>query len=103
MSDAPERIYYAGGHAWENPSLKRDKTEYIRADVARADIQAAVQRAIEACAARAGANVFPVYGQIEAMSAEERARLNECARIQNALRALLAPAALERIIDGGKG
>ena len=42
MSDTPERIYYAGGHAWENPTLKRDKTEYTRTDLIPAMIAKAV-------------------------------------------------------------
>jgi hypothetical protein len=33
MNDAPKRIYYAGGYAWENPTRKQDKTEYIRKDL----------------------------------------------------------------------
>ena len=33
MSDAPETIWAAGGHYWHNPTFKRDKTEYRRADL----------------------------------------------------------------------
>jgi len=33
MSDAPETIWATGGHYWPNPTWKRDKTEYRRADL----------------------------------------------------------------------
>ena len=30
---APDKIWAAGGHYWENPTFKRDKTEYTRSDL----------------------------------------------------------------------
>lgn len=36
---APERIWVTGGHYWENPTFKRDKFEYIRADLAITETQ----------------------------------------------------------------
>ena len=33
MSDMPETIWATGGHYWPDPTHKRDKTEYRRADL----------------------------------------------------------------------
>ena len=30
---APDRIWATGGHYWHDPTFKRDKTKYIRADL----------------------------------------------------------------------
>jgi hypothetical protein len=102
MSDAPERIYYAGGHAWENPSLKRDKTKYIRADLHRAEVEAAVKRAIEACAEKA--QKYCHFRTVEGRALKSPAvfTTHTGQDMADLFRALASdPAALGRIINGG--
>jgi hypothetical protein len=107
MSDAPDRIYYAGGHAWENPSLKRDKTEYIRADLHRVEVEAAVKRAIEACADKCAERALYIedcvkWGGSKTYVTSLKGGIIELANVGPSIRALATdPAALERIINGG--
>jgi hypothetical protein len=94
MSDAPERIWADGNQEWDSGSWGLDKefdddVEYIRADLHRAEVEAAVKRAIEASINRA-----EKYTEC----------CQSCAGVGRAIRALATdPAALERIIDGGRG
>jgi hypothetical protein len=74
-------------------------------EAGRADIQAAVQRAIEACEAKCYENwkafSSPEYTTGQPMASfGERFAAESCAED---IRALLDPAALAKIIDGGEG
>ena len=49
---APEKIWTSGGHYWEDPTFKRDKTEYTRSDLIPtaayvAGLEAAAKHALE--------------------------------------------------------
>jgi hypothetical protein len=84
-----QRIIANAGEAphWNTAS---DRPE-MPARYTRADINAAVQRAIEACA-------WQGY-----IACAETRHVSLGKSVEGKIRALLAPAALERIIDGGKG
>jgi hypothetical protein len=106
MSDAPERIFaspdtscasnewksamWHGHQHMQRPDLR---TEYIRADLHRAEVEAAVKRAIEACADEIDCG--GCYGQCQDPA-------NCHAKEASAIRALASDrASLERIINGG--
>jgi hypothetical protein len=85
--------------ATTNPNRPRD-VEYIRADRHRAEVEAAVRRALEAAgqiaidAHKENERQKSIYAYPNCTSAE---------MIAAEIRALLDPAALAAIIDGGKG
>ena len=107
MSDAPGRIFASPDTSCASPEWKSAmwhghqhmqrpdwRTEYIRADLHRAEVEAAVKRAIEACVNEIDCG--GCYGQCQDPA-------NCSAKDAAGIRALASdPAALDRIINGGR-
>jgi hypothetical protein len=71
-----------------------DATEYTRADLTRAQIEAAVKRAIEAAAEAAKSRILTTSEGLAMLTANEA---------RNAIRALADdPEALRKIVEGGE-
>jgi hypothetical protein len=93
---APDRIWANPDHWIEHPPRADcfrpyEYGEYIRADLHRAEVEAAVKRAIDEVATITRQHIY--YDSAGTGFSEER--------FDDAIRALLDPAALAAIIDGG--